>query len=151
MVRGAALDGSGDDFSGPLIRLVLVLRFDLLDLHGHFVGHIVSDVGNQVGLGLIHGEAGDLFQHLKLTLLYQGNFLLLIFHGSNLVVERVALFLNGIYLPVEVFLLLLKAAFLLLELASALLDFPLILGAAFVYFFLCLNESFSFLALSTLY
>ena len=139
VVGGAALDGG----------LVLELGLDLLDLHGHLVGHIVLDVGDDVGLGLLHGEAGDLFQHFQLALFDQGHFRLLGFHGRDLVGQGLALFLQGVGLAVQGLLLLLKAAFLLLHLAAALLFFPLVLGAASVYFFLCLYESFSLLALGT--
>ncbi len=101
-----------------------------LDLHGHLVGHIVTDVGDKVGLGLLHGEAGDLLQHFKLALLYKGDLLLLRFGSGDLAVERVVLLLDGIDLPVERLLLLLQTAFLLLQLGAARLLLPLILGRA---------------------
>ena len=151
VVGGTALDGGGDDLSRLFVRFFLVLGLDLLDLHGHLVGHIVTDVVDQVGLGLLHGKAGDLLQHFQLAFLDQGHFLLLCFHSGDLVVQGVALLLDGIDLPVKVFFLLLKAAFLLLQVRTAFLYFPLIFGAAFVYFFLCLDESLSLLALGALY
>ena len=63
--------------------------------------------------------------------------------------QGLVLLLGGVDLPVQVLLLLLKAALLLGQLGSALLYLPLVLGAVFVYFFLCPTESFPFLARCT--
>ena len=115
------------------------------------MGDIVTDVGDEVSLGLFNGEAGDLFQHFELALLDHRHFLLLGVHGGDLAVEVIALLFYGIDLAVKIFFLLLQAAFLLLQLGTACLFLPLVFGAAFVYFFLCLDESFTFLALGTLY
>ena len=136
--------------AGALVRLFLGLRLDLLDLHRHLVGHVVPHVGDDVGLGLLHGEAGDALKHLELALLDLGDLRLLGFRRSDLARERLALFLDRVGLAVQGLLLLLKAALLLLQLGTASLFLPLVLGAAFVYFFLCLNESFSLLALGAL-
>ena len=151
VISGAALNGGGDDLPGAGICFFLVLGLDLLDLQGHLVGHIVPDVGDQVGLGFLNGEAGDFLQHFQLALLDQSDLLLLRLYCGDLVAEGVVLLLNGIQLPVQVFFLLLQAALLLLQLGAALLYFPLVLRAAFVYFFLCLYESLSLLALCAFY
>ena len=150
MVGGAALDGGGDDLFGSLVSLVLELCLDLLDLHGHLVGDLVADVGDEVGLRLFHGEAGDLFQHFKLALLHKADLLLLRFGGGDFVLQGLVLLLGRVDLLVQVLLLLLKAALLLGQLCSAFLDFPLVLGAASVYLFLCLYKRLSLLALGAL-
>ena len=151
MIRGAALDGRGNDLSCALVGLVLILRLDLLDLDGHLVGDLVADAGDQIILGLFDGEAGDLLEHFELALLHQSDFLLLCFHSGDLAAENVVLLLDGVQLSVKIFFLLLVAALLLGQLGAALLDLPLVFRAAFVYFFLCLKESFSLLALRTFY
>ena len=112
---------------------------------------VVLDVFNQIGFGFVYGETGDFFQHLKLALFDQGNFGLLRFHGSDLGAEGFVLLLQCVGLAVEGFFLLLKAAFLLLHLTAAQLLFPLKFRAVFVYFFLCLHESFSLFALCIFY
>ena len=150
VIGGAALNGSGDDFAGALVRLVLELGLDFLDLHGHFVGHIILHIGDDVSLGLFHGESGDFLQHFQLAFLDQRDLGLLGLGRGDLVGQGLALFFQRVSLAIQGLLLLLKAAFLLLHLAAALLFLPLVLGAAFVYFFLCLYESFSLLALGTL-
>ena len=111
------------------------------------MGDLVPHIGDDVGLGLLHGEAGDLFQHLQLAFLDKSHFLLLRFHSGDLVAQRLALLLDRVGLAVEGFFLLLQAAFLLLDLGAARLFLPLIFGAGFVYFFLCLDESFTLFAL----
>ena len=150
VVGGAALDGGGDDLSGPIVGLVLELGLQLLDLHGHLMGHIVPHGGDDVGLGLLHGEAGDLLQHLQLALLDQSHLGLLGLHRGDLVGQGLVLLFQGVGLAVQALLLLLKAALLLLQLGPTGLLLPLVLGAAFVYFFLCLYEGFSLFALCTL-
>ena len=115
------------------------------------MGHIVPDVGDQVGLGFLNGEAGNLLQHFQLALLDQSDLLLLRLYRGDFIAERVIFLLNRVQLSVQVLFLLLQAALLLLQLGAALLDFPLVFGAAFVYFFLCLYESFSLLALCAFY
>ena len=123
---------------------------DLLDLHRHLVGHVVPHVGDDVGLCLLHGEAGDPLEHLELALLDLRDLGLLGLGLGDPVGQGLALFLYRVGLAVEGLLLLLKAALLFLQLGTASLFFPLIFGAAFVYFFLCLYESFSLLALCAL-
>jgi hypothetical protein len=111
------------------------------------VGHIVAEIGDDIGLGFFHGEAGDALEHFELALLDLGDIGLVGVGVRDLLGKSLALFVKSVGLAVESLLLLLKAALLLLHLAAAQLFFPLIFGAAFVYFFLCLYESFSFLAL----
>ena len=151
VVGGAALDGGGNDLLGAVVGLLLELGLDLLDFEGHLMGDLVADVGDQVGLGLLDGEAGDLLQHLHLALLEHRDLLLLGVRSGDLRGQGLVLLVGGVELAVQVLLLLLKAALLLRQLGPALLDFPLILGAVLVYFFFCLNESFSLFALCTLY
>ena len=76
MIGGAALNGDRDDFPGILVGLLLVAGFDLLDLHGRFVGDLGFDILEQVSLGVLLGQAGDLLQHLQLALLDEVDFLL---------------------------------------------------------------------------
>ncbi len=151
VVCGAALDSRCDYLAGSLVSLVLVLLLDLLYLHGHLVSYILTDAVDEVSLGILNGEAGDLLEHFELTALDLSDFLLLCFCGGYLSGELFALLFDSVCFSVEVFFLLLKAAFLLLNLGAARLFFPLEFGAVFVYFFLCLYESFSFLALGVLY
>ena len=87
----------------------------------------------------------EIFEHFELALLHQSDFLLLCFHSGDLAAENVVLLLDGVQLSVKIFFLLLVAALLLGQLGAALLDLPLVFRAAFVYFFLCLKESFLFL------
>ena len=115
------------------------------------MGHIVPDIGDQVGLGFLNGKAGDFFQHFHLALLDQSDLLLLCLYRGDLVAEGVVLLFDRIQLSVQILFLLLQAALLLLQLRAALFHFPLVLGAAFVYFFLCLYESLSLLALCAFY
>ena len=151
VVGGTALDGGGDDFSRPLVRFFLVLGFHFLDLHGHFVGNVIADAVDEVGLGFLNRKAGDLFQHFELALLDHADLLLLLLGSGDLIGKGLILFLCGVQFLVQVLFLLLKAAFLLGQFCSAFLHFPLILGAVSVYLFLRLNKRLSLLALGALY
>ena len=116
VIGGAALDSGGDNGASLILRLFLVLSFNLLDLHRHLMRYIVTDVGDKVLLCLLDGEARNLFEQFKLALLDERDLMLLILNSGDLVVERVALALDSVHLFVEIFFLLLEAAFLLLQL-----------------------------------
>ena len=70
---------------------------------GHFALHLL----NEVFLGLVSGEAGDLFQHSRLALLDGADLLLFLLHGCVLLGQRFFLLLNGLQLAVQIFFLLL--------------------------------------------
>ena len=124
MIGSTTLDCCGDNFLGKFICIIFQLLLDFLDLHGHFVRTVVFDGVDQIKLCLFRAEAGDFFQHLQLALFQGCYFLLLLFNGSDLSVERIRLLLDCICFAVERFLLLLKAMFLLFQLGTALLLFP---------------------------
>ena len=151
VVSGTALNGGGDDLSGAAVSLFLVLGFHLFDLHGHLVGDILADVVNQIVLGLVHRKTGNLFEHFQLALLDQLDLSLLGLDGRDLLAQVLVFLFQGIGLAVQRLFLLLQAALLLLHLSPAQLFLSLKLRAVFVYFFLCLHESFAFLALGAFY
>ena len=129
MVCRAALDGGGDDLAGRLIGLLLHLRFDLLDLHRSFVAHVVFDVLEDIGLGFVLRQAGDLFQNLHLAALERIDLFLLLVDGRDLLGQLVLFLLVKIDLLVKGFFLLLQTALLLGDFRAALLDFLLIFAA----------------------
>ena len=150
VVRCAALDGRRYDLSGLFLGLFLVLGLNLTHLGRHLVRHFGLDVRDEVGLGLVHGVAGDLLQHLELALLDELYFLLLGFGLGDLLVEGLGLFLKRIGLAVERFFLLLEPALLLGELRAALLDLALIFVAALVYLLAGLHQRFALFGLRCL-
>ena len=84
--------------------------------------------------------------------LISADLLLLRFDVGYLLSARVSfLLLKRVCLAVKVFFLLLKSSLLLLQVGTACLFLALELRATFVYFFLCLDESFTFFALGALY
>jgi hypothetical protein len=123
MVGGAALDGGRDDLARLLVGVLLELGLDLLDLHGRLVANLGLDVAQKVILGLLLGEAGDLFEHGGLTLLDGGDLLLLGLDRGDLVGQVLFLLLVEVQLLVEGFFLLLQPAFLLLQLRAAVFYF----------------------------
>ena len=129
MVCRAALDGGGDDLAGRLIGLLLHLRFDLLDLHRGLVADIVFDALEDVGLGLVLRQAGDLFQNLHLAALERIDLFLLLVDGRDLLGQLVLFLLVKIDLLVKGFFLLLQTALLLGDFRAALLDLLLIFAA----------------------
>ena len=150
MICGAALDGGDDDLSRSFLRLVLCLCLDLLDLNGHFVCNFVLEGVYHVRLGFLYRVAGNLLQHFELALLDKCDFLLLSLGSRNFMIQSLGLAFKCVGLSVEVFFLLLKSSLLLLQVGTTCLFFPLILRAVFVYFFLCFDESLTFLALGAL-
>ena len=111
----------------------------------------VSTLEMRYGLGLVHGVAGDLLQHLELALLDEPDLLL---HaprpGLSFWLRALGLLLKGVGLAVERLLLLLEAALLLGELRAALLDLALVLAAALVYLLAGLDQRFALLGLGGL-
>jgi len=83
------------------------------------VGHFALHLLNEVFLGLVSGEAGDLFQHSRLALLDGADLLLLLLYSRMLLRQRFLFFLNGFQLAVQVLFLLLQAVFLPLQVGSA--------------------------------
>ena len=129
MVCRAALDGGGDDLAGGLVGLFLHLRFDFLDLHRSFVAHVVFDVLEDIGLGFVLRQAGDLFQNLHLAALERIDLFLLLVDGRDLLGQLVLFLLVKIDLLVKGFFLLLQTALLLGDFRAALLDLLLIFAA----------------------
>ena len=115
------------------------------------MGDILADIVNQVILGLVRRKPGNLFEHFQLALLDQLDLSLLGIDGRDFLTQGLAFLFQGIGLAVKRFFFLLQAAFLLLHLSPAQFFFSLKLRAVFVYFFLCLHESFAFLALGAFY
>ena len=132
MIGRAALDGGGYDLSGLFFGFFLVLGLHLADLRGHLVSDFGLDVRDEVGLGLVHGVAGDLLEHFELALLDELDLLLLRLGLSDLLVQGLGLFFKRVVLAVERLLLLLEPALLLGELRPALLDLALVFVAALV-------------------
>ena len=130
MIGGTALDGGGHDLPCPLVRLLLGPLLDLLDLDGCLMGDLGLHLGDEIGLGLVGGEAGDPLQHLSLAALDGGDLLQLAVHIRMLGGQRLLFLLDVFVLSVQVLFLLLKASFLLLNLVPALLYFLLILASA---------------------
>ena len=142
MVRGAALDGRGDDLPALLLGLVLQLLLDLLDLHGGLVANLVLNALQQVFLGLFLGQPGEFFQGFQLLIpdfvglgLGLGGlgkappqFLFLPFEGFGFLVQ------SGF--------LLLQTPFLLAQLGAALFHFFLVFRARFMDFVLGFQKHF---------
>ena len=129
MVGGAALDGSGHDLPGLLIRLFLGMGLDLLDLHGGLVSDLGLHLIQQILLGLLGSETADALQHLGLLALDGLNLLVFLVQSSVLGSKLLLLLLNGVVFAVQVLFLLLQPVLLTLQVASALLYFLLILAA----------------------
>ena len=105
---------------------------------GHFALHLL----NEVFLGLVSGEAGDLFQHSRLALLDGADLLLFLLHGRVLLGQRFFLLLNGLQLAVQIFFLLLQAVFLSLQIGSAGFFFLLGFQQRFLLFALGVADRF---------
>ena len=114
----------------------------------------MADVGlhvvEQVLLGLVLRQAGDLLQHFQLAALDLGDLFLL---GSDLLhpLGQLVLFLFvGVQLFVQGLLLLLKAALLALEVGAAVLDLPFVFCARFMDFFLGFQQHFALFGFAAL-
>ena len=151
VVCRAALDSRYDYLACAFLGLVLVLGLDLLDLDGHFVCNLVLEGIDQVCFCLIYRVSRYFFEHFELALLDKCYLLLLRFDVGYLACKSFVLALKRVCLAVKVFFLLLKSSLLLLQVGTACLFLALELRATFVYFFLCLDESFTFFALGALY
>ena len=130
MVCRTPLDSDGDNFLGALVGLVSGAGLDLLDLHRRLMGHLGLHLGDQIFLCILHGEAGDFLQHLRLAVFDLVNFLPRPV-GLLVLMEQGLFFpLDILCFPVQILLFLLQAAFLLLQVGPAALFFLLIFAAA---------------------
>ena len=127
MVGGAALDGQGDDFAGLGVRFLLEPGLDLLNLHGRLVGDVLLQLGEEVVLRFLGGEAGNALQLVHLLLLQGLGLGLGGVQLGQLGGQLFLLALDVLHLAVQVLLLLLKAVLLALELGAAVFDFFLVL------------------------
>ena len=118
MVRGAPLDGQGDDLPGGLVRLLLGLLLELPDLHGLFVDQLALQVVQQVLLGLLHREGGDLLQHLKLAFFHLLGFPQALLRLFVLLLDLLFLALGVLPLLLQALLLLEDAPLLMLDLLA---------------------------------
>ena len=125
MVRGAPLDGQGDDLPGGLVRLLLGLLLELPDLHGLFVDQLALQVVQQVLLGLLHREGGDLLQHFKLAFFHLLGF-------PQALLRLFVLLLNLLFLALGVLPLLLQALLLLEDAPLLMLDLLAPVGQLFL-------------------
>ena len=142
VVGGAPLDGGGDDLAGAAVGFVLQLALDLLQLgHGIVLG-LGLHLGDQLGLGFLHRQAGDLLQHFKLAVFQRFQLGLLLVQGLQLLAELFLLGFDAFGLALQSFFLLLDAALLLLDFGPALLAFPLVFTAGAENFFAGFHHGF---------
>ena len=142
MVGGTALDGGGDDLTGQGLGIVLQVRLDLLDLHGGLVADLVLNRLQQILLGLLLGQAGEL---LQLGLLGLQDLVGLVLRLSDLgeaLVQLLLLALEGLGLLVQGGFLLFQTALLLAQLRPAFLHFFFVLCARSMDFVLGFKEHF---------
>ena len=114
------------------------------------MGALGLQLGDQVGLGLLCGVAGDPFQGLHLLSLELGY----LCSGLLQVCQTGSV---GFFLPLHIFqlplqrlFLLLETAFLLLQLGAAFFHFSLVVGSFRQNFFLGFHQGFSLLVFSAL-
>ena len=150
MIGGAALDGDGDDLAGQLVGVFLQLRLDLTDLDGGVVTAFVFKVLQELRLGVLLRQTGDLFQNLQLTLLDEVDLILRGGNGGLTLAQIVLLALEGVELLVQRLFLLLQAALLLLQVGPALFDFLFVFCAGFMDLFLGFDEHLALLVLAAL-
>ena len=148
MVGSAALNGGGDDLPGFVLGLVLCLLFDLLDLHGGLVADVVLHGFQQVLLGLILRQPGDLLQRVKLLLFQILRLRLRLRRIGQTLVQLVLFPLEGVGLFVKGVFLLLQAALLLGDFRLALFHFLFVFRARFMDFVLGFQKHFLLAALS---
>ena len=63
LLAGDPLDGQGDDLAGPLLAVLAGLGLDVPDDQRGLALGLVLDARDQLGLGLVGGEAGGALQH----------------------------------------------------------------------------------------
>ena len=146
MVGGAALDGRGDDFPGGLLRFLPALGFDLLDLHGAFMAHLRFNAVKQILFRIVLGKAGNFFQHFKLTLFNEVDFVLRSRDVGGFFRQIFFFALKGLQLFVQRFLFLLQSAFLLGDFSAPLFYFLVVFCARFMDFILGFHHEFFFSA-----
>ena len=114
----------------------------------------MGDIGlhllDEVGLGLLGGEAGDALQHLGLAALDEPDLLLLLVGSGVLGGQGLFLALDGLGLAVDVLFFLLQSALLLLQVGAALLDFLLVFSTRAQDLLLGFHHGFPLLALGIL-
>src|SRR5581483_4717716 len=125
-----ALDGQGDDLAGPLLALRPGLVLDVPDDEGGFALGLVLDGADELGLGLVGGEAGDALQLLVLV-----GFQLVQLGGAAVEIllalaEGLGAVLDALELVVEALLAVGQAGLPALEVAAQRADLLLDLAAA---------------------
>ena len=150
MVCGAALDRDGDDLTCHAVGVFLRLGFDFLDLERGVVAALVFQTAEDLVLGLVLRQTGDLFQHFQLALFDEGDLLLRGEHGRLTLPQLLLLAFKGVRLFVEGLLLLLQAALLLLQVCAALPDFAFVFGTVFMNFFLGFHQHLALFVLAAL-
>ena len=93
------------------------------------MGHLGLHLSDQIGLGLLGGEAGNPLQHLRLAALDDFDLLVFLVDGRMLLGQGLLSLLQSLGLAVEVLFPLLQAVFLPLQVGSARLLFLLVLAA----------------------
>ncbi|CAN4072520.1 choloylglycine hydrolase, partial [Dysosmobacter welbionis] len=150
LVGSAPLDGLGHHFPGARLALFLHPGLDLFDLEGGLVGHLGLHLSDQIGLGLLGGEAGNPLQHLRLAALDDFDLLVFLVDGRMLLGQGLLSLLQSLGLAVEVLFLLLQAVFLPLQVGSARLLFLLVLAAVLQNLFFGFQQCLFFLGLGAL-
>ena len=142
MIRGAALDRHGDDLPGRFFGLVARLLLKFHELHSLVVGQLVFEVLEQVFLGLVRRVAGNALEHFELALLHGLGLGQPLLRLPDLPIQGILLAVQAFELLVEVFLFLLHAALLALDLLAAVVDLFLVLAAQAVELILALQHNF---------
>ena len=150
LVGGAPLDGLGHHFPGARLALFLHPGLHLFDLEGSLVRHLRLHLGDQIGLGLFGGEAGDALQHFRLAALDDLDLLIFLVHGRMLLGQGLLSLLQSLGLAVEVLFLLLQAVLLPLQIGSARFLFLLVLAAVLQNLFFGFQQCLFLLGLGAL-
>ena len=114
------------------------------------MSHLGLHLGDQIGLGLLGGEAGNPLQHLRLAALDDFDLLVFLVDGRMLLGQGLLSLLQSLGLAVEVLFLLLQAVFLPLQVGSARLLFLLVLAAVLQNLFFGFQQCLFFLGLGAL-
>ena len=144
MIGRTALDGGGDDLPALFLCLVLQLLFDLLDLHGGFVTNIVFNAFQQILLGLLLGQPGELLQGFQLLLPDLFGLCLGLRHGGKASVQVFLFPFKGFGFLVQRGFFLLKPAFLFGQFGAAFFDFAIVFCAGFMDLVLGFQKHFLF-------